>query len=177
MFCNNCGKELEDGVKFCCNCGKNFNNDIIENLESKGMELINPKNYLFKWVKQFSYLTIKTVETKIKIDNLKLNIQSCTYHLGFFKGKIKESELPLNNIKEVQTKKLITYSDIVFAIFFIIIGFINPITFIFAAIFIWTGINTSIVITTKLESTIKIPANSKSDAEEFISYVNSLPNY
>lgn len=43
MYCKNCGKEIDDGVKFCPECGtKLFSDDSIENkidkLESKGPE-------------------------------------------------------------------------------------------------------------------------------------------
>lgn len=142
--------------------------------ESKSKE--NNKEFSFRWEKQFSYLTIKTVETKLKISNDKLNVESKGKHLGIIKGKCMTKDIALNSIQGIEIKKLITYSDIAFAVVFALAGFFNPAYFLLSALFIWTGINTSIVIKSREGEEIKIPANSKKEAEEFVDYIKEKAN-
>lgn len=171
MQCTNCGSSNQDNAKFCIQCGSELKNNETPNPESRPPAV--PKEYLFKWVKQFSYLTLKTVETKAVLKESSLNLQSQTFHLGIFKGKPKTINLSLSDIQQVQIKRLINYFDIAFAIMFIIAGFINLLFFLVAAVFLWTGINTSIVIFTKSHGTTKIPSGDKSAANEFVNAINA----
>lgn len=173
MFCEKCETVIEGDGDFCPKCGARLT--PIEEKCQQGEEnsqVSEKKEYLFEWIKQFSYLTLKKVETKVNLDHRSMTSETTTYHLGFIKGKTKTLILPLNNIKEVQIKRLVTYSDMAFAGLFIAGGFVNPIYFLLAALFIWTGLNTSIVITTGLATKILIPASSKSEAENFVWALN-----
>lgn len=129
------------------------------------------KKFQFNWVKQFSYLTIKSVVTEINVNEATMKIQSVSKVLGVGKGKKKSWNKELSEIKSAETKKLVNYIDLAFAAMFIIGGFSNVIYFALAALFLWTGININIVLETTDDETIKIPANSKKEAEEFVSYI------
>ena len=48
MFCNKCGKELKDGVKFCNFCGNkiaNANEKVVENVNNNNNEIIEEANF------------------------------------------------------------------------------------------------------------------------------------
>jgi hypothetical protein len=132
------------------------------------------KKYSFHWTKQLSYLTMKSVETEVDINEESMKIESTSKILGIGKGKKKSWDLKRSAVRSAETKKLINYIDLAFAAVFIIAGFSELIFFAIAALFIWTGINTSIVIeTSPLGDTIKIPAANKGEAEDFVKYILS----
>ena len=132
------------------------------------------KSYWFHWVKQFSYLTLKSVETEVDVNEESIHIESTSRILGIGKGKKKSWNLKRIAVRSAETKKLINYIDLAFAAAFIIAGFTIGLWYIaLAAIFIWTGINTSIVIETTLGDTIKIPASDKGEAEDFVKHILS----
>jgi hypothetical protein len=68
-------------------------------------DLKSGEEFLFKWNKHLSYLTIKDVITKIILDNETLSIETCNRYLGLVSGSTKVKKLPLENITSLAIKK------------------------------------------------------------------------
>lgn len=80
MFCTNCGKEMEDGVRFCTNCGSPLQSAVQES--AKGEDLVDQvmENYkkLEAEVKvkraEYNRLISEAAETdKIKLEIVKVH--------------------------------------------------------------------------------------------------------
>lgn len=138
-------------------------------------DLKSGEEFLFKWNKHFSYLTINDVMTKVILDNESLSIETSNRYLGLIPGSTKVKKLPLGNVSSLVTKKIINLFDMLLGIAFSIVGIFQPLFFIVAAIIFWTGISNKIIINTNLQNKIIIPTDSKEDAEKFIEFINSIP--
>lgn len=146
----------------------------MDNLIIKDGEEKIIRGFDFTWTKDFSYLTISRVLSKISVERNSLNGEIKKYFLGIIPTKTRDINIPLKNILKLEIKKKINLWDLLFGILFVFVGVANPLFFIVALIFFWSARTTGIVITTKLQSTVEIPTNSNADAENFMDYVNSL---
>lgn len=133
----------------------------------------NPKAFEFIWTKDFSYLTINKVITKLLLQEDSLVGEAKSYILGIIPRKPRKISLPLSNISKVEVKKKYNIWDILFGIVFLAVGFASPIFFLVAALFFWCARAKSIVITTNISTQVEILSNSSSAAQEFIDFLNS----
>ncbi|MBP1943977.1 hypothetical protein [Cytobacillus luteolus] len=134
-----------------------------------------PKELLFEWDKHLSYLTLNKIKTKVTIDNPNLFIERRNHYLGLVPGRTKDQKLPLSNIAKLSVRKKINLFDILLGLTFIILGFAQPLFFIFAIITFWTGVSNKVIITTNLKSKFIIPTNSKENAQQLIEAINEIP--
>jgi hypothetical protein len=138
-------------------------------------ESSNINEYSFRRGKQFSFLTLRTLNTKLSINSISLAIEMERYYLGFIKGKKTTINVPINNITSLDEKTLLSFSDLLVAGVFLLAGiFLNPLFYIIIPISVWACINTNIVISTNSDKDIKIPSFSKKDAKEFVQYFKDI---
>jgi hypothetical protein len=131
--------------------------------------------YSFRWGKQFSFLTLRTLNTKLIINNTNLIIHMDKYFLGFIKGKSYELNVPINSIHCLSTKKMLTLTDLVIAGVYAICGFfIHPLFFLAVPLSIWACMNINIILNTKTDKKIKIPSFSTKETKEFINFFNDI---
>ena len=86
MYCNNCGAEVEDGMKFCSNCGQNLQGSTVEG-KVEERQKANMQNGQIPSVKQEKYTGIWSVgRLVVGILSILLfcviTFQSCTVGLG-----------------------------------------------------------------------------------------------
>ena len=146
----------------------------MDNLIIKDGEERIIRGFDFTWTKDFSYLTISRVLSKISVDSDSLNGEIKKYFLGIIPTKTRDINIPLKNIMKLEMKKKTNIWDVLFGILFVFVGVANPLFLIVAAIFFWSARTTGVVITTKFQNTVEIPTNSNEDAENFMDFVNSL---
>jgi hypothetical protein len=130
--------------------------------------------YSFRWGKQFTFLTLKTSDTKLVVSSTDLKIDMTKFYLGFIKGKNTTLDIPINSISNIYGKTLISLTDLIIPAIYVFGGFFNPLFFLVVPLSIWACINSSIIIATKSNAIIKIPSFNRKDANEFIHYINDL---
>jgi len=130
--------------------------------------------FSFRWGKQFAFLILKTMDTKLVVSSTYLVIDMTKYYFGFIKGKKSYIDLPISNINNITSKTLLSFSDLVIAGIYVFGGFFNPLFFLVVPLCIWACINTNIIITTKSNQEIKIPSFNKKDAKEFVYYIQDI---
>lgn len=140
------------------------------------LSLNNRSNeYSFQWGKPFKFLTLKTCNTKLSIYNTSLIIEMNKYYLGCIKGKKTTYNIPIQKINLLESKKSLSFSDLLISIGFLCGGFlINPLLFLFVPLSIWACYNFNILLSTKDGKSLKIPSSNKGGMKEFIQFFNDI---
>ena len=88
--------------------------------------------------KMFSYMTYKTIYTNVKIFSDKMSVYQEVQ--GFFgKPHINTRDILISNIRTVDIRTVFDFWDTLYAVIFILLGFVIPFTFILAIMFAFCG--------------------------------------
>jgi hypothetical protein len=143
----------------------------MENITS----YIKSNEYSFRWGKQFNFLTLKTLESKLVVSSTFLTVETDKYYLGFIKGKKSTVNIPISDISHIEIKNLFSLPDLIVALFYFLLGeFLNPLFYLIIPLSVWASCNTNLIITTKSDQVVKIPSFSKKDANDFRNYFNDI---
>ncbi len=130
--------------------------------------------FVLKWDKHLSYLTLNDITTKATLKDNTLYLQKQNKILGIIKGKITKQKIPLSNIERLSIRKKINLFDILLGLTFLVLTIGHPLFLVFAIITFWTGISTKIIITTNLNSKFMISTDSKDVARKLIEAINEI---
>lgn len=130
--------------------------------------------YSFRWGKQFRFLTLRTLNSKVVIRNNSILIEINKYYFGFIKGNKSTIQLPIREISNLETKYTLSICDLVVAGVYALGGIINPLFFLIVPLCVWACFNSNLIITTISDDDIRIPSFSKKDAKRFINYYNEI---
>lgn len=135
----------------------------------------NVTKFQFVKDKHIGDLTLNKITTNIKVNPQSIHIEKQSRYLGWIKIASTVQTLPIGNIVGVKIRKILNPSDCVFGSIMIVLGFGSPIFWIVAAFFFWVSISNKIIITTNLQTKIKIPVDSTRDAQAFVAELNGIP--
>jgi hypothetical protein len=138
----------------------------------EGSKKIN--EFSIRWGKQFTFLSLRTYDTKLIVHDGLLTIETDRYYLGLFKGKKTTLNIPLNSLVNAETKVTLSFSDLVIAGIYVFAGFFNYLFFLLVPLSVLACFNTGIIITTNTDKVITIPSYNKKDAKNFINFINDL---
>lgn len=135
----------------------------------------NSREFQFIKDKHIGDLTLNKITTNIKLNAQSIRIEKQSRYLGWIKMASTVQTLPIGNIVGVKIRKVLNPSDWVFGSIMIVLGFGSPLFWIVAALFFWVSVSNKIIITTNLQTKIKIPVDSTRDAQAFIAELNGIP--
>ncbi|MBN2797299.1 MAG: hypothetical protein JXR88_17945 [Clostridia bacterium] len=141
-----------------------FNNKMKSNLmvSEEGIA-----TYQFEYDNLGKGLSRKIRRTTIEIHDNKVKLFEKLTR-PFRKTKELETEITVENINRIISKKTIYWYDIFWIVMSFLIGFVNPLGFLGVAIFLYFGIRTVLIIkTVKGDHKILIKGNN-SDVEDLI---------
>lgn len=188
MFCQKCGKSLEDSAKFCVSCGQAISSTANVNTIEKAPEVLNvcaddnkqnlnttTGEFAFNKNKMIGYLTYKSLHTKAILSTDSIEIIKQTKVLGFIPLREKKHAFQKNQIKQVNIGKKMDVIDGIYGIVLTFIGLISFFTagaigflfLVFAAVCFWTGYGKVITIETTSGKPITI-ATSSGEQEELL---------
>lgn len=131
--------------------------------------------YIFRWGKRFTFLTVRTLNSKLEVINGLVKIDMERYYLGFIKGTRKSFQIPANNIQNIEIKTSVYLLDLLMPVLYVLAGiFLNPLFLIIVPLSVWACFNTYIIIYTEENKKIKFPSFSKKEAAEFVYYINDV---
>lgn len=196
MYCRNCGKEVEDNMKFCPYCGtdrvseQNAENIVkpditiekemanvaetgssVESEETESVKIENyPEKLVFQKGKDIGNITYKRTETEVQLQVDRVYIRQ-KIRKFFIMKRQNECTFLLSNIKSVSIQTKLDFWDTLYGIFFIIGGFFSPGWFLVAAIFLYCGYGKVITLEMLNGSKFQIPLKGNmEDAEKLIRY-------
>lgn len=178
MFCENCGKEVEETWNQCPYCSHplkdNSNVKVAEQDETVNQTTAD--KLVFRKTKMIGLMTYSSVDTKITIEG-----QSVHFYQTISKilRSIKKVEVSfqLSEISEIGMKTKMDFWDTLYAAIFGVI-FILDITdvvwLLFIALFLYTGYGKIIDLKMKNGLSFEIPVNGMTeDVENFLKLHNS----
>lgn len=173
MYCIKCGKLVDDDSKFCLSCGNRIK---IE--DSSIDDKINNSEFIFSRHKSLGRIDISHTISKINISNKILNINQQKINFYWFKKQPIETSHELSTITKIKVKKTVDISDLIFAILFILLGFVNPLNFLVSAILLWLGFGYKVIISKINGTYIEIPAEFSKDCmnlvQDIVKHNNSV---
>lgn len=135
----------------------------------------NIKEFTFRWGKQFTFLTLRTLNSKIELCDGLVTIRMKKRFLGFINGGLKTFRIPADSILQVSLKRFLFLPDLLMPALYGIAGFLlNPLFFIIVPLSLWACLNSYVIIHTKDGKLFRIPCFNKYEAEEFILYINDI---
>lgn len=133
------------------------------------------KEFLFISDKHIGDLTLNKISTNIQVTFQSVRIEKQSRYLGWIKRPSTIQTLPITNIAGLKVRKVMNLSDMVLGSVMVVLGFGSPLFWIFAILFFWMGFSNKIIITTNLQTKIKIPVDSTREAQAFIAELNGIP--
>lgn len=135
----------------------------------------NYNDYSFTWAKQLGFFVFATMDTNVLVDRLDLVMNMKRKYLGLVKGKCTYKTIPINQIRDVEIRMLLSISNFIIAGLFVLAGILlNPLLFLIIPFCIWGSINTNIILHTKLDQEIRIPSYNKYEAKKFVDYFQDI---
>lgn len=135
----------------------------------------NYNDYSFTWGKQLGFLVFTTMDTDVLVGQLDLEMNVHRKYLGFVKRKRICKTIPINQIRDVEIKMLLSISNFIVAGLFVLAGvLLNPLFYLIIPFCIWGSINTNIILYTKTDHVIRIPSYSKQEAKRFVDYLQDI---
>ena len=132
-------------------------------------------DYSFTWAKQLGFFVFATMDTNVLIDRLDLVMNMERRYLGLVKGKCICKTIPINQIRDVELRMLLSLSNFIIAGLFVLAGILlNPLLFLIIPFCIWGCINTNIILHTKMDQEIRIPSFNKHEAKKFVDYFKDI---
>ncbi|MGN1175289.1 MAG: hypothetical protein ACI4S1_07520 [Roseburia sp.] len=161
-YCEKCKKEFDnENASFCPICGT----ALVESLRKENEEVLVEgvqKKMTFHKKKMLSYLVYRQTDTEVEIDNQVIHYSQTIKKL-FRKPRKTEDSILLSQIEKIGIKTKMDFWDTLYGIIFIIFGFIYPLCFLAAALFLFCGYGKVIKIKKQDGSEFIIPANMKTD--------------
>lgn len=175
MFCENCGKEVEETWNQCPYCSHplkdNSNVKVAEQDETVNQTTAD--KLVFRKTKMIGLMTYSSVDTKITIEG-----QSVHFHQTISKilRSIKKVEVSfhLSEISEIGIKTKMDFWDTLYGVIFVFLGiFINPLIFLLAVVCLYCGYGKIIQISTVNGKKYTIPSALKTDdVQKLLDLVN-----
>lgn len=179
MFCENCGKEVEETWNQCPYCSHplkdNSNVKVAEQDETVNQTTAD--KLVFRKTKMIGLMTYSSVDTKITIEG-----QSVHFYQTISKilRSIKKVEVSfqLSEISEIGMKTKMDFWDTLYGVIFVFLGiFVNPIIFLLAVACLYCGYGKVIQISTVDGKKYMIPSALKTDdAQKLLDLVNGGSN-
>ena len=177
MFCENCGKEVEETWNQCPYCSHplkdNGNAKVAEQAETVSQTTAD--KLVFRKTKMIGMMTYSSVDTKITIEG-----QSVHFYQTISKilRSIKKVEVSfqLSEISEIGIKTKMDFWDTLYGVIFVGI-FVNPLIFLLAVVCLYCGYGKIIQISTVDGKKYMIPSALKTDdAQKLLDLVNGGSN-
>lgn len=175
MFCENCGKEVEETWNQCPYCSHplkdNGNAKVAEQAEAVSQTTAD--KLVFRKTKMIGMMTYSSVDTKITIEG-----QSVHFYQTISKilRSIKKVEVSfqLSEISEIGIKTKMDFWDTLYGVIFVFLGiFVNPIIFLLAVVCLYCGYGKIIQISTVNGKKYTIPSALKTDdVQKLLDLVN-----
>lgn len=179
MFCENCGKEVEETWNQCPYCSHplkdNGNAKVAEQAET--VNQTNADKLVFRKTKMIGLVRYSSIDTEITIDGQNvLFYQTISKILRSIK-KVKETFL-LSEISEIGIKTKMDFWDTLYGVIFVFLGiFVNPLIFLLAVVCLYCGYGKVIQISTVDGKKYMIPSALKTDdAQKLLDLVNGGSN-
>lgn len=179
MFCENCGKEVEETWNQCPYCSHplkdNSNVKVAEQDETVNQTTAD--KLVFRKTKMIGLMTYSSVDTKITIEG-----QSVHFYQTISKilRSIKKVEVSfqLSEISEIGIKTKMDFWDTLYGVIFVFLGiFVNPIIFLLAVVCLYCGYGKIIQISTVNGKKYTIPSALKTDdVQKLLDLVNGGSN-
>jgi len=165
IFCRKCGKEVTKSAAFCPKCGKELitTSSPVQSLE-----------FAFMRHKSLGRLDISHMCSEVSIINSTLKLQQQKIHLYWFKSKPIATIHNIMDIASIRVVRIFDISDMIFGIIFALLGFINPLFFIGAALLIWVGIGKKIEIRKSNGAVLSIPSGNSSACMQLAQVISSI---
>lgn len=155
----------------------NDNSYIKSNPEGIQNEIFNNadnKRFQFSRHKSIGRLDISHFITNVSINNTTLALKQQKIILYFFKKTPFETIHNITDITSIKLVRTFDISDTIFSITFFLLGFFQPISFIFAILFFWIAIGKKIELKKSNNSTISIPTENSKRCSELVQTLVSI---
>ena len=179
MFCEKCGKEVEETWNQCPYCSHplkdNGNAKVAEQDVTENQTTAD--KLVFQKTKMIGLMKYSSVDTKITIEG-----QSVHFYQTISKilRSIKKVEVSfqLSEISEIGMKTKMDFWDTLYGVIFVFLGiFVNPIIFLLAVVCLYCGYGKVIQISTVDGKKYMIPSALKTDdAQKLLDLVNGGSN-
>lgn len=179
MFCENCGKEVEETWNQCPYCSHplkdNGNAKVAEQAET--VNQTNADKLVFRKTKMIGLVTYSSVDTKITIDGQSVHFYQTISKILRSVKKVEVSFL-LSEISEIGIKTKMDFWDTLYGVIFAFLGiFVNPFIFLLAVVCLYCGYGKVIQISTVDGKKYMIPSALKTDdAQKLLDLVNGGSN-
>lgn len=175
MFCEKCGKEVEETWNQCPYCSHplkdNGNAKVAEQDVTENQTTAD--KLVFQKTKMIGLMKYSSVDTKITIEG-----QSVHFYQTISKilRSIKKVEVSfhLSEISEIGIKTKMDFWDTLYGVIFVFLGiFINPLIFLLAVVCLYCGYGKIIQISTVNGKKYTIPSALKTDdVQKLLDLVN-----
>lgn len=175
MFCEKCGKEVEETWNQCPYCSHplkdNGNAKVAEQDVTENQTTAD--KLVFQKTKMIGLMKYSSVDTKITIEG-----QSVHFYQTISKilRSIKKEEVSfhLSEISEIGIKTKMDFWDTLYGVIFVFLGiFINPLIFLLAVVCLYCGYGKIIQISTVNGKKYTIPSALKTDdVQKLLDLVN-----
>lgn len=179
MFCEKCGKEVEETWNQCPYCSHplkdNGNAKVAEQAET--VNQTTAEKLVFRKTKMIGLVTYSSVDTKITIDGQSVHFYQTISKILRSVKKVEVSFL-LSEISEIGIKTKMDFWDTLYGVIFVFLGiFVNPLIFLLAVVCLYCGYGKIIQISTVDGKKYMIPSALKTDdAQKLLDLVNGGSN-
>ena len=179
MFCENCGKEVEETWNQCPYCSHplkdNGNAKVVEQAETVNQTTAD--KLVFRKTKMIGLVTYSSVDTKITIEGQSVHFYQMISKILRSVKKVEVSFL-LSEISEIGIKTKMDFWDTLYGVIFAFLGiFVNPLIFLLAVVCLYCGYGKVIQISTVDGKKYMIPSALKTDdAQKLLDLVNGGSN-
>lgn len=202
-YCSNCGKKItEDNIRFCMECGaklvdlkqqnteaaqenmqvstqedtfvntqENMQEQPVENMQMDQNNGVRRLEFCKR--KMLGKFTYKMTSTVVDIDQGAMHIVQQVKRL-FRKEQNTEELFQLSEINFITMQTKMDFWDTLYGIIFFILGFIEPICFLCAAIWFYCGYGKEVRIQLENGKNILIPSELKTESVEEIMKIKTL---
>lgn len=171
MYCTNCGSLIAENAKLCVSCGTVIAGDAMEKDGILDEETSSNNEFIFKRHKSLGKLDISYTISNVNICNKKLNITQQKVTLYWFKKQPIQTSHDISSFTNIKVKKTIDKSDMIFAIIFILIGFVDFMGFLMGGLLLWIGLGYKVRIGKINGAEIEIPAEFSKDCLELVNRI------
>lgn len=175
MFCENCGKEVEETWNQCPYCSHplkdNGNAKVAEQDVTENQTTAD--KLVFRKTKMIGLMTYSSVDTKITIEGQSVHFYQTISKILRSVKKVEVSFL-LSEISEIGIKTKMDFWDTLYGVIFAFLGiFVNPLIFLLAVVCLFCGYGKVIQISTVDGKKYMIPSALKTDdAQKLLDLVN-----
>lgn len=164
MYCEKCGRKLQEGTAECpyCNPMSSFDAGAI-------------KHFSFSKTKGFSYVNYKDIDTEITIKDHSLIISEQTTWFAFWKRPVRTYSIPLNQISAIHEKRIWDLWDLVFAGGIVILSRIRSIIWLLLTLlFLYSSAGWRITIACKDGGIHKIQYSGLHPQSDFLNVLQGM---